>query len=171
MLCERVRLLEHLTVFFFFCLLLLRLSSAGSLESRRRTAYKSVISAGGMRCGSWGPVTGVDPHVRTRTSEPTTSSHKSLLLSCVWFKAGRPGKFDTGYVGRARTNQRVHPRGMGAGRSSRTHLGRQQHSGPNQQILSTHLCSSLSSADAHKSQDTVLCHWCWQQSVSEIHQP
>jgi len=34
--------------------------------------------------------------VWTHTSRPTSISHKSLLLSCVWFKARPPGKFDTG---------------------------------------------------------------------------
>ena len=36
----------------------------------------------------------------THTSGATPVSHKSLLLSCVRFKAPvRSGKFDTGYVG------------------------------------------------------------------------
>lgn len=106
---ERVGLLERLSV-FFFCLFLLRLSSAGSLESQSRTAYKSLISTGGGRQWVWGACE-VCQRVWTHTSRPTTISHKSLLLSCVWFKACLPGKFDTGYVGRARANLCIHPRG------------------------------------------------------------
>lgn len=79
---------------FFFCLFLLRLSSAGSLESQSRTAYKSLISTGGGQQWVWG-AREVCQRVWTRTSEPTTISHKSLQLSCVWFKACPPGKFDT----------------------------------------------------------------------------
>lgn len=143
---------------FFFCLFLLRLSSAGSLESQSRTAYKSLISTGGGQQWVWGAHE-VCQRVWTRTSEPTTISHKSLQLSCVWFKACPPGKFDTdpisAFIPAAGPEyQRIY-------RFSRTHLWalpgtpaaaarRSKHT--SLQILSTHLSSSLSSADAHKSQ-------------------
>lgn len=76
------------------------LSSAESLERQSRTAYKSLISEGGSQ--RWADE--VRGGVSVRLDPPTTVSHKSLLLSCVWFKAHPNGNFDTGYVERARTN-------------------------------------------------------------------